>query len=359
MNFLDTYVFPFDQPMGRELHATMTRLYGEREAVQLLAGRAGLDLSTIYLNQAPLFLWREVLTKAAQGGVLKDLVREARDLLNPKSPDRPFLDELLSGGTPVIAMQAPANSDGSAAFIAGDDTVGEYEALLFRDDLTLQVGRLPRLISTLQRLVVLAPSVCRFVVDIHGTVGLGSGFRIAPDLLLTNWHVLHDQASGVRATAVTAEFGYEDDGRGGALVQTAIPCDVASIVTDRADDWAVIRPKEPLQDAWPVIALSTAVDPVVHEPAYIVQHPRGDRKRVGYVRNAVASFDERLLHYLTDTEPGSSGSPVFDDQGRLIGLHHVGGTPTHVTGTMPITKNEGIRIPRVLSGLERQNITVP
>jgi S1-C subfamily serine protease len=358
MGFLDTHSFPFHEPLGRELHLTMARLYGGPEAVQLLANRAQLDTSTIYLQQAPLYLWQEVLTKAAQGGVLADLVREGRDLLNPKSQDRPFLDELLAGGAPAIDPE-PRNPDGSAVFLRGDDTVSVPEALLFRDDLTLQIGRVPALIATLRRLVALAPAVCRFVVDTHGVESHGSGFRIAPDRLLTNWHVLHDPASGTRATAVTAEFGYEDDGKGGALGPVTVPCDVDSIVTDAADDWAVITAAAPLADAWPVVALSTAVDPVEREPAYIVQHPNGLRKRLGYARNEVASFDDRVLHYLTDTQRGSSGSPVFDAQGRLIGLHHAGGTPTTVAGSVPVAKNEGIRIPRVIKGLHAQGVAVP
>jgi len=31
-----------------------------------------------------------------------------------------------------------------------------------------------------------------------------------------------------------------------------------------------------------------------------------------------------FLYYTTDTEPGSSGSPCFNDQWELIGLHHSG-----------------------------------
>ncbi|MBW3542890.1 MAG: endonuclease [Planctomycetes bacterium] len=34
--------------------------------------------------------------------------------------------------------------------------------------------------------------------------------------------------------------------------------------------------------------------------------------------------DERFLHYETDTAPGSSGSPVFNDQWEVVGLHHSG-----------------------------------
>ena len=33
---------------------------------------------------------------------------------------------------------------------------------------------------------------------------------------------------------------------------------------------------------------------------------------------------EQFLHYRTDTAPGSSGSPVFNDQWEVVALHHSG-----------------------------------
>jgi V8-like Glu-specific endopeptidase len=58
------------------------------------------------------------------------------------------------------------------------------------------------------------------------------------------------------------------------------------------------------------------------------------------------------VQYLTDTQPGSSGAPVFDAEGRLIALHHRGGTPTQMTGKAPLTKNQGVRISKVHAGLK-------
>jgi len=314
----------------------------------------------IWINgdQAPVFVWHDTLDQAAGGGLTENLLKTVLGLLPETSPYRPLIEDLLAGRTPAVENE-PRAPDGSAAFVKGDDSVSEPEALLFRDDLTIQIGRVPGLIATLRRLCELAPSVCRLVVDIHGSTQHGSAFRIADDRLLTNWHVVHNRQTGKRATAVTAEFGYEDDGRGGVRTATAVPCDVASIVTDEADDWAVIRPQQGLEQTWPIVKLSTAVDPVAEEPAYIIQHPRGDRKRLGYVRNQISDFDERVLHYLTDTQEGSSGSPVFDSAGGLIGLHHVGGTPQEVAGRVPISKNEGIRIPRVVAGLDAHSVETP
>ena len=33
---------------------------------------------------------------------------------------------------------------------------------------------------------------------------------------------------------------------------------------------------------------------------------------------------ERLMHYRTPTEPGSSGSPVFNSKWEVVALHHAG-----------------------------------
>jgi V8-like Glu-specific endopeptidase len=354
-SILDELPFPFARPEAQELHVTLTRLHPSAPAALRVAERAGLDTAFLDPQQPPIFLWRDILLLAAQGGQTRDLAMTARDLMTPTNPRRPFLDDLLADRPAAIEAE-PRNADGTASFIKGSEQVSEPEALLYHDDLTLQIGRVPGLIATLQKLVTLAPSVCRFVVDVHGR---GTGFRIADDLLLTNWHVVHDPKTGARRGAVTAEFGYEDDGQGGEPAPKQIPCDVTSIVTDQADDWAVIRPQQPLLDEWPVVKLSEAVEPVANEPAYIVQHPAGARKRLGYVRNQVSSFDDRVLHYLTDTQQGSSGSPVFDAAGRLIGLHHSGGTPQEVAGKPPMTKNEGIRIPRVVAGLQAQGVAVP
>ncbi|MBK9054813.1 MAG: trypsin-like peptidase domain-containing protein, partial [Chloroflexi bacterium] len=40
--------------------------------------------------------------------------------------------------------------------------------------------------------------------------------------------------------------------------------------------------------------------------------------------NFVAFADTRIIQYLTSTEPGSSGSPVFNNDFVVVGIHHSG-----------------------------------
>lgn len=357
-SILDAFPYPWHEREAQQLHLTLSQSFPTAKAALDVAERAGIQRYQLNADQATVYVWKEVLDLAATSGITRQLVDEALILLAPRSPSRPFLEDLKVDRA-TIPDAEPRGLDGQPNFLKDNDDVLEPEALLYRDDLTLQIGRVPSLITTLQRLVALAPGVCRVVVDVHGSGMNGTGFRIGPDLLLTNWHVLHRQSDGTRATAVTAEFGYEDDGSGGALAPTTIACDVGSIVTSRADDWAVIRARQQISNLWPILKLSEAVTPVVGTGAFIVQHPQGERKRVGFVRNQVSFVDDQVVHYLTDTQVGSSGSPVFDPEGRLIALHHAGGRPQEVLGRPPLKKNEGIRISRVVAGLANAHVDIP
>src|SRR4029078_1187244 len=82
-----------------------------------------------------------------------------------------------------------------------------------------------------------------------------------------------------------------------------------------------------------------------------------------------------FIHYSTDTDPGSSGSPVFNDQWEVISLHHSGVPKTDENGNY-LTKdgqiwtnnmdedqiawigNEGVRISSIVKDLENHLSTV-
>jgi hypothetical protein len=357
MTFLDDLVYPFHLPVAQQLHDMLVSLHPSGQSALLLARRAQVDTTWILEQQPIAPLWADILQAAARAHRLRALVGEVTGRLSDDHPARPFLAALLADEVPPTSPE-PRGPDGAPSFLHDDDAVSEPEALLFHDDLSLPVGRLPDLIAALTALVALAPGVCKLTVDVNGDGQYGTGFRIGPDLLLTNWHVLHRLGDGAPATAVTAEFGFEDDGRGGLLAGEPVRCAVAPVADDEADDWAVLRAADPLRPEWPVLSMSNTAAPTPTASAYIVQHPLGARKRVAFVRNQVSYFDDRVVHYLTDTDVGSSGSPVVDGQGRLLALHHRGGRPQEVLGRPPVRKNEGIRISRVVAGLRDAHVSV-
>jgi V8-like Glu-specific endopeptidase len=352
----DAFPFPWNDPAAQELHQVLSQIYPTPSAAMFVAAKAGFNTGLIDWQQPSFFVWKQLLDAGATAGLNRALLEQVRDQ-NPRNPRRSFLEEILAARPPTTDRE-PRAPDGAPRFIQATDDVTEPEALLFHDDLTLSTGRVPWLIGVLQKLLQLSPAVCRFEVRYPVGIGRGTGFRIGPDLLLTNWHVFHLQ-DGTRTTGVTAEFGYEEDSTGGGLATRVIPTDLASLQGDAADDWAVIRVTQALDPAWPVLALSQAATPQANQAAFIIQHPGGERKRIGFVRNQVTWFDDRVVHYLTDTQAGSSGSPVFNEQGQLIAIHHAGGRPQEVAGKPPVKKNEGIRISRIVEGLAKAGITVP
>lgn len=354
---LDMHPFPWPMPEAQELHKILCDLYPSSKGAMFVAAKAGLDRSQLFEDQASYLLWREILDMGARALLNRKLVTIVRDQ-NLTTPGRAFLDALLADlAGSALPVGEPRGDDGAPTFLNSDDSISEPEALLFHDDLTLEIGRVSWLIDVLRKLQKFAPAVCRIQTNWSGRMKRGTAFRIAPSLLLTNWHLVDEK--GTLASRVSAEFGFDDDGMGGGLPSTTVACEVATIRGDAAFDWAVVEPKQQLDDTIPILKLSDECEPVRDAPAFIIQHPGGERKRIAFVRNQITGYDDNVVHYLSDTRQGSSGSPVFAEDGRLLALHHRGGRPQEVAGKPPILKNEGIRIRRIVDGLVALGVQVP
>ena len=343
MAIVDEFPFPFDKPEGQELLRVMAGLYRtEREAL-IFTQSFGINPLAIPPNLAPINLWYQILDDLAKAGAVRATVESARSQF-PNNPRRPFFDALLAN-KPALVSAEPFSDHGPGF----DDTVTKPEALLFFDDLTMPAGKVPNLIATLAKLVAVAPAVCLLRVESTAGSYFGTGFRVGERLILTNHHVLFpkDQV----ATKVYADFGFDVDVNGASTPVISLPGDASSIKGDKANDWAVVEVPD-MKAEWPILPLASAPAPRVGDLAYILQHPGGQQKRLGYVRNMISDVDDAVIKYLTDTEPGSSGSPVLDSMGHLIALHHAGGRPVEIAGKPPVSKNEGVRISRVVAGMK-------
>lgn len=60
---------------------------------------------------------------------------------------------------------------------------------------------------------------------------------------------------------------------------------------------------------------------------YIVGHPQGQTLQYSLYDNELVERAARYLYYRSPTERGSSGSPLFDRDWRVIGIHHHGNHP--------------------------------
>ena len=192
---------------------------------------------------------------------------------------------------------------------------------------------------------------------------------VSPRLFLTNNHVL--DAAG-RAEASDVEFGYEY-GPGGVL-RTARTIEFdpeAFFLTDAVLDFTLVavRAADGLEEfGW--LTLNDDDGAVLaDEYVNIIQHPNGRPKQVVLRDNQVTDILPDFLHYRADTEPGSSGSPVFNDQWEFVGLHHSGvpkrndrgqvlarggavWTAALGEGAIDWVANEGVRAGRILAYLK-------
>jgi len=91
--------------------------------------------------------------------------------------------------------------------------------------------------------------------------------------------------------------------------------------------------------------------PVIDEESpsqriYIIGHPFGGTLQLSFQDNVLLDHEDPKIHYRTPTEGGSSGSPVFNQQWDLIGLHHAGSAEMRCLNNKPgeYEANEGIWI---------------
>lgn len=194
----------------------------------------------------------------------------------------------------------------------------------------------------------------------------GTGFLVGPSLFLTNHHVIPTPQDAAR---FQIQFDYERDRLNELRMPTSYLLDpTLCFVTDGIDglDYTLVgigeRRRGPrLLDEFGFLVLSNAGDKhMLGEIANLVQHPDGRFKELVLRENHLVARDETLhvLHYVADTEQGSSGSPVFNNEWEPIALHHWGGPWHEVMGTdgQPLAReiNEGIRISAIVDDLEKR-----
>ncbi|MDX6679553.1 MAG: hypothetical protein QOE31_3605 [Solirubrobacteraceae bacterium] len=195
-------------------------------------------------------------------------------------------------------------------------------------------------IGWVSRALELAACVCR----VNTPAGPASGFLIAPDLLLTNHHVLPDAAT---AAATVAEFNYQVAWSGELEPVRRFTCDPTVFHNSQELDYAIVRVNGTPGDLFGFVDLARRADPTVNDFVSVIQHPQGGPKMIAFTDNKVSAVFGDLVQYSTDTEPGSSGSPVFNQDWEIVGLHHRGGGLAGPDGKKYFT-NEGIQIASVV-----------
>ena len=200
---------------------------------------------------------------------------------------------------------------------------------------------------------------------------LGTGWMIGPEMLLTNYHVIAARYPGEEAASIPdiesqaqktiAWFGYNNwDSAHIDYICTYI------IQINQNLDYALLHlDKSPISgdvdlSEWGVLSTNLMQAPFEKgKRLNIIQHPRGEEKKIAirsnyFVGSSSVPDEPARIQYLTDTEPGASGSPVCDDDWNVVALHHaaIRVPESQYKGDVVKYNNEGIEISAILNDLE-------
>jgi serine protease Do len=132
----------------------------------------------------------------------------------------------------------------------------------------------------------------------------GSGFFLTPQRVVTNLHVV-DAASKIRINTFSGSEMFVD----------------SVVASDKADDLAILQLEAPCSDA--VILGLEAGEPAAGDSVIVVSNPLGAHWQVtlGEVGTMwhFLGMGERM-QITAGLLPGSSGGPVLNLQGRVIGI---------------------------------------
>jgi len=111
--------------------------------------------------------------------------------------------------------------------------------------------------------------------------------------------------------------------------------------------------KVPCKNLYKVANRLPVVDDTQH--VYIIGHPGGGTLSLSLEDSLLLDHQDPRIHYRTPTEGGSSGSPVFNSQWVLIGLHHAESLAMPMLNNKPgfYQANEGIWMRAIIKAIAK------
>ena len=206
-----------------------------------------------------------------------------------------------------------------------------------------------------ERIGALEGQVCRIAnPEFTGTEGggFGTGFLVAPNVVLTNWHVVHSSLFEAEKVRVQFDYKKKTDGSLNFVTSYGLVADwkltesPPTAFEQNPKNVPYVKPKvDELDFALIKLDGSPGSEPIGKNAAhglmrgyvqlpgkkieadnrvlFIIQHPQGRPMELSVnMMKPLESPDDLRVFYENDTLPGSSGSPGFNWNLDLIALHH-------------------------------------
>lgn len=360
MAWFDELPLDYSESNTRSALRLLKRVYRGASHLKQLTRLAGLDESLINFQQSPALLSMEIMDRAASQGRMTEFLAEVLVDTSVAGIHGDLWKLLGSDAARVhtAALSIRADFDRLAALPSPstsslNGTEGDLQKIvtvlakfndsaLFRFELAQREARILR-------------------IELSGR-GEGTGWLVAPDLLLTAYHVVESAVNEwgvVRARLdykIVPELGRQvlEPGREVKLASEPLLAHsghagkTIELSETSADppllDFALLRLAEPVgsqglgpsgqgdeERGWFNLPTGAhSFDP--GEGLFVLGHPQlsGDRE-AGPLKLTLAlpgearlTVRENRVRYSVNTEGGSSGSPVMDQDFRPLALHHAG-----------------------------------
>lgn len=180
-----------------------------------------------------------------------------------------------------------------------------------------------------------ANAVCK--VSFMDRPTTGTGVLIAPDLILTNYHVLSEQIVqdqsqlAEKARTLLFEFGFVSEEHNIPLSPDTFNPEATNPIVCCSPpsqlDYVLLRVEQKINSAdyiKPVSIQSKVSLLSPNDGLNILQHPEGNVMQVSLSASGVVQVlpNQNRVWYVNRTQGGSSGSPCFNKNWELVALHH-------------------------------------
>jgi len=337
--------------------------YTKESLEQMLRFRLDKRLDDIVADKPFRSMVFDLLSQSEREGWTTDLIREGYRY-NPRNTDLLLIYEKYGLALAVNAQRAGA-------------ILPEVRSITDGLEKTIK-ARLPAFDFAVwrEKMAQVEERVCR--VEIDGNAA-GTGFLVGPDAVLTNYHVVKSALTGeTPASQIACRFDYKVLADGARFE--------GNIVKLHPTDWRIdFSPNSPAEETatpdnpppaadeldYALVKLARAIGNesavpkggpgtprrrwlsipegahvfVRKDPLMIAQHPDGKPLKLAVDTESVIEMNaiQNRVRYATNTEAGSSGSPVFDLDWNLLALHHFG-DPAY---DHPAAYNQGVPIDKI------------
>ena len=248
------------------------------------------------------------------GGPELELLRAQLNAIRPQVRTRVMA--LVDGSN---GQQPPGQQVGPEFQWRGDFEEIEYQSFF-------AAGRPPMDVAWITDIANrLCPAVC--LIEVPKIGRKATGFLVAADMILTNWHVVEEFAGDDReANLAGMELCFTRSAQPASRFKLAVGAARVKGSPVAELDYALLRVSENVAAALGVspFACDGNTQPVARQGIHIIQHPGGGALKISVDEDGVTGVypDAGKVQYISKAQAGSSGSPCIDGDKHLVAIHH-------------------------------------